>query len=566
MTLSILPSARYAELSSAPEGVGADLSQGGRVVAPRGWWRRLRVVLRTIEDGTGATFSLVEPSADASGDAPIESPIDASSIHAVESLMRFEVDASMGDEGYSLTVGGGVVSIVAGTSAGAAYALQSLRQLLPAESFRAAASADVEFTVPAVSIVDSPALAWRGVMIDVSRHFLGKTWLLRVVDLMAIHKLNVLHLHLTDDQGWRLEIDAFPRLTEVGAYRRETLVGYRFSEDFDGRPHGGYLSKADAREIVQYADDRGITVIPEIDMPGHLLAAVASYPEWGVTGVQTEVLTRWGRSHNVLNLEESTVQAMFTVLDEVMKLFPSEYIHIGGDESPRTEWIESPRIQELIRERGLADEDALQRWFTARLADHLRSRGRRLLGWDEILGGGLPTDVTVMAWRDEVFAKEAMEFGHDVVVATQQQLYFDFKQSDDPSEPLGPRVFSFYMTDLREVYNYAWLSDADPELVARHVKGAQVQLWTEFVPTTEHAEYLLFPRTCAFAERAWSGAPDDFETFLERLTPHLLRLDAMGVGYRPLAGPTQGQSGAWFGIAADAPPRLMLSSNDSADN
>jgi hexosaminidase len=547
MTLSILPSPRSARQLSADEGIGADLSAGGRVIAPRGWWTRLRVVLRAIEDGTGATYFLV----DSAGD------------HAGEPLMRFEMDDSLGNEGYSLTVGDGIVSVLAATSIGAAYALQSLRQLLPPEAFRAAVAADVSFTVPAVSILDSPALAWRGVMIDVSRHFLGKTWLLRVVDLMALHKLNVLHLHLTDDQGWRLEIDAFPRLTEVGAYRRETLVGYRFSENFDGRPHGGFLSKTDAREIVQYADDRGITVVPEIDMPGHLLAAVASYPEWGVTGVQTEVLTRWGRSHNVLNLEESTVQAMLAVLDEVMEIFPSEYIHIGGDESPRTEWLESARVQELIRERGLADEDALQRWFTARLADHLRSRGRRLLGWDEILGGDLPSDVTVMAWRDETFAREAMELGHDVVIATQQHLYFDFTQSNDGREPLGPRVFSFYMTDLREVYNYAWLKDFDPKLVARHLKGAQVQLWTEFVPTTEHAEYLLFPRTCAFAERAWSGAPDSFETFLERLEPHLRRLDALGVGYRPLAGPAQGQAGAWFGIHADAPPRLMLSSNDS---
>jgi hexosaminidase len=552
MTLSLLPSARTTHDFCADKGQGADLSMDGVVVAPQGWWRRLRVVLRAIEDGTGANYSLVDSAAASVADG------------TAEPVMRFEMDDAFGSEGYSLTVADGVVVVRAGTSAGAAYAVQTLRQLLPAEAFRAAASADMDFTVPTVTIVDSPALAWRGVMVDVSRHFLGKTWLLRIVDLMALHKLNVLHLHLTDDQGWRLEIDAFPRLTEVGAYRRETLVGYRFSETFDGRPHGGFLTKADAREIVQYADDRGVTVIPEIDMPGHLLAAVASYPEWGVTGVQTEVLTRWGRSHNVLNLEEATVQAMFTVLDEVMELFPSEYIHIGGDESPRTEWVESSRVQELIRERGLADEDALQRWFTARLADHLRSRGRRLLGWDEILGGGLPSDVTVMAWRDEEFAEEALALGHDVVIATQQHLYFDFKQSAEPTEPLGPRVFSFYMTDLREVYDYAWLSDADPELVARHLTGAQVQLWTEFVPTTAHAEYLLFPRTCAFAERAWSGAPDDFDTFLTRLVPHLLRLDAMDVGYRPLEGPSQNQAGEWFGVHADVPPRLMLSSNDSA--
>lgn len=542
MKPSVLPSVRH----SAPgDTAGADLGSGGEVRAPRDWWPRLRAPLRALENGTGASLALRETDDGAA-------------------LITVEATPDLGDEGYTLDVEHGAVRIAASTAAGAAYALQTLRQLLPPETFRSVATAGVSGVVGPVSISDSPAIAWRGVMIDVSRHFLGKTWLLRILDLMAIHKLNVLHLHLTDDQGWRLEIDAFPRLTEVGAFRRETLVGYRFSDTYDGRPYGGFLTKADVREIVAYADALGVTVVPEIDMPGHLLAAVASYPEWGVTGVQTEVLTRWGVSHDVLNLEESTVQAMFTILDEVIDLFPSQYIHIGGDECPRTEWQESERIQELIRERGLANEDELQRWFTARLAEHLRNRGRRLLGWDEILGGGLPSDVTVMAWRDEEYAREALELGHDVVIATQQQLYFDFKQSADDAEPLGPRVFSIYLTELRDVYDYAWLADVDPALVAQHVIGAQVQLWTEFVPTTAHAEYMLFPRTCAFAERAWSGAPDDFETFLPRLEHHLLRLDALDVRYRPLAGPTQDQAGSWSGIVAEAPPRIAVSSNDSA--
>lgn len=533
MSPALLPSAR--RTLTAPTGPGADIATGGDVVAPRSWWRRLRPVLRAIEDGTGAVFALAEDGADA--------------------LMTITVDGEQRAEGYTLDVGDGRVRIGAATSTGAAYALQTLRQLLPPETFRRAGRGPA--VVEPIALADAPAVAWRGVMVDVSRHFLGKTWLLRLLDVMALHKLNVLHLHLTDDQGWRLEVDAFPELTRIGAFRRETLSGGRFSETFDGRPHGGFLSKADVREIVAHADDLGITVVPEIDMPGHMLAAVASYPEWGVTGVQTEVLTRWGVSHDVLNLSDATVAAMCTILDEVMELFPAHHVHIGGDECPRSEWIESPRVQELIRERGLADEDALQHWFTGRLAEHVASRGRRLLGWDEVLGGGLPSNVTIMAWRDEDRIHDALALGHDVVVATQQHLYLDFRQSADESEPLGPRVFSYYLTDLQEVYEYAWP-------VADGVIGAQVCLWTEFVPTPAQAEYMLFPRTCAFAERAWSGSPDGFEQFVARLEEHLPRLDALAVGYRPLAGPRQEQASTWSGVVAAAPPRIAVSSNDSA--
>jgi hexosaminidase len=459
-------------------------------------------------------------------------------------------------EGYGLRVGQGSVQVVATTATGALYALQTLRQLLPAQTFRRAGRGPA--VVPPVDVLDAPRHAWRGVMLDVSRHFHGVAWTFDLVDLLALHKLNVLHLHLTDDQGWRLQVDAFPRLTEVGAWRRETLVGYRFSDVFDGRPHGGFFTKDDVRDLVRYAADRGVTVVPEIDVPGHVLAAVAAYPEWGVTGVQTEVLTRWARSHDVLNLEDATVEAVLTILDEVVELFPSRYVHIGGDECPRTQWKASPRVQQLLAERGLPDEDALQHWFTRRLRDHLASRGRTVIGWDEVLAADLPVDAAVMAWRSEDEARAALERGHEVVVATQGALYLDYKQSRDPREPLGPRIFGPYLTELRDTYDYAW---PEHELVL----GAQVCLWTEFADSREKAEYLLFPRTCAFAERVWGGAPDPFEVFLARLEPHLERLAALHIGFRGLDGPHQGQSDTWWGIEAQAPPHVLLSSDDQPD-
>lgn len=548
----LLPAPRWS--GAAPQGPGADLGAGGEVVAPRDWWPSLLTVLRPLEAGTGAVFSLREPGT--GGDAADRALVTVRRVEEVPGLLQACGPSSQLGEGYALRVERGAVEVLATTATGAGHALQTLRQLLPPQVFRRAGRGPA--LAPPVDLLDAPRHAWRGLMLDVSRHFHGVAWTYDLIDLLALHKLNVLHLHLTDDQGWRLQVEAFPRLTEVGAWRRETLVGYRFSDTFDGRPHGGFYTQDDVRDIVRYAGDRGITVVPEIDVPGHVLAAVAAYPEWGVTGVQTEVLTRWARSHDVLDLEDATVEAVKTILDEVVELFPSRYVHIGGDECPRTQWRDSPRVQQLLRERGLPDEDALQHWFTRQLRDHLASRGRVLLGWDEVLAAELPDDAAVMAWRSEDEARAALAGGHDVVVATQGKLYLDYKQSRDPREPLGPRIFGPYLTELRDTYEYAW-----PE--HDRVLGAQVCLWTEFADSREKAEYLLFPRTCAFAERAWNGAPDTFEAFLPRLEHHLERLAAAHVGFRGLDGPHQGQSDTWWGIEAEAPPHVQLSSDDQPD-
>ncbi|MFF5148007.1 beta-N-acetylhexosaminidase [Streptomyces sp. NPDC013157] len=447
-------------------------------------------------------------------------------------------------EAYELTVTSDHITITGGDPAGVFYGVQSLRQLLPAEVFSATA-VERDWTVPAVSVTDGPQLGWRGMMLDAARHFMPKEFILRLIDLLALHKLNVLHLHLTEDQGWRLAIEKYPRLTEVGAWRPETLVGHADRPEdeytFDGTPHGGFYTQDDIREIVAYAAERFITVIPEIDMPGHMLAAITAYPELGNGLRPPQVWTIWGISEQVLNVDDLALDFCRDVLTEVMSLFPSRLIHCGGDECPKEEWRASPAAQARMRSLGLTDEDALQAWFTGQMATFLSDNGRRFIGWDEVLEGGgpanLPKDIVVMSWRGEEAGIEAARGGLDVVMAPCEYLYFDRYQSEDHDrEPLAISGF----VPLSKVYDYrpvpAALAD-EPE-AARHVLGAQCQLWTEYVPTPKHAEYMLFPRLCAFAEAVWrndGNGVDDFADFVtDRLRPHLERLNALGVSHRAL--------------------------------
>jgi hexosaminidase len=459
------------------------------------------------------------------------------------------VDAAKhGPEAYSLTVTTDGIEIIGGDAAGVFYGVQSLRQLLPADAF-SPSRVDRAWEVPAVTVTDRPRFGWRGTMLDVGRHFMPKAFVLKLIDLLALHKLNVLHLHLTEDQGWRLAVEKYPRLTEIGAWRPETLVGHarrpESEHTFDGTPHGGFYTADDVREIVAYAAERFITVVPEIDMPGHMLAAIAAYPELGNGLEPAEVWKRWGISEQVLNVEDSTLDFCRDVLDEVMRLFPSPYIHCGGDECPKTEWRASESAQRRIAELGLTGEgdrtpeDALQAWFTGQMADHLTSQGRRFVGWDEVLEGGgparLPADVVVMSWRSESGGIEAARGGLDVVMAPCQYVYFDYYQSEDQdSEPLAIGGY----IPLAKVYAYRPIPGELDAEAAAHVLGSQAQLWTEYVPTTEHAEYMLFPRLCAFAEAVWRDGSRDIDPYdvfvADRLRPHLDRLDALGVNYRRL--------------------------------
>lgn len=459
--------------------------------------------------------------------------------------IALELDESLPAEGYRLRVTGEGIRVTGGDPAGALHGVQTLRQLLPASTLRRATASTAGgeaavIEVDAVEIEDAPRFGWRGMMLDVARHFMPKHDVLRVIDLLSLHRLNTLHLHLTDDQGWRIHIERYPRLTEVGAWRRETQVGAGPDAGADGRPHGGFYTQDDLREMVAYAAERHITVVPEIESPGHVQAALAAYPELGVTGVAggadapLEVFTRWGIDPNVLNVEESTVEFFTNVLDEVMAIFPSPYIGVGGDECPREQWKADPRTQQLMAERGIADETGLQTWFIRRLDDHLSANGRRLFGWDEILEGELAPGATVASWRGMQGAITAARRGHDVVACPDDLVYLDYRQSDGADEPIPVSI----PLTVDEVYGFEPVPESLTEEEARHVLGGQANVWTEHMDSPRTVDFFMFPRLCAVAEALWTPRDRrDLEDFRRRLDDHLARLDALGVEYRPLDGP-----------------------------
>ncbi|MET9776959.1 beta-N-acetylhexosaminidase [Streptomyces sp. NPDC006367] len=450
-----------------------------------------------------------------------------------EAGIALVLDGGLGAEDYRLTVTPTTVTVEAGGPAGAFYGAQTLRQLLPAPAFRAGGVTRGPWRIPAVTVEDGPRFRWRGTMLDVARHFVPKAELLRFVDLLALHKLNVLHLHLTDDHGWRLEIKRHPRLTERGAWRSRTMIGRGPHHTYDDRPHGGYYTQDDIREIVAYAADRHITVVPEIDIPGHTQAAIAAYPSLGVTGTPVEVATDWGPSPHVLNAEESTLRFFEEVFDEVLGLFPSRYVCVGGDECVKTQWRADPRTQERIRELGLADEHELQAWFINRFDRYLGERGRKLFGWDEILQGGLAEGATVAAWRGSSAAHRATALGHEVVTCPLDRVYLDYRQSSRPDEPVPVGC----VVTLEDVYGFDPVPEGLTDDRARLVIGAQAAVWTEHMDSSRVRDYLVFPRLVAFAETVWASPERDFEDFGARLRGHLERLDALGVEYRPADGP-----------------------------
>jgi hexosaminidase len=458
------------------------------------------------------------------------------------SAIELGVVPARGPEAYRLEVGGSRIRVVGGDAAGVFYGTQTLKQLMPIEIF-GALDRGRRWVVPGVEIEDRPALGWRGSLLDVARHFMPKEFVLRFVDLLALHKLNVLHLHLTDDQGWRIEIRRYPRLTEVGAWRAQTLVG-RPNRDqpelnvYDGVPHGGFYTQDDVREIVDYAARRFVRVMPEIELPGHSRAAIASYPELGDDGRPVEVGSAWGIETGVLNVEAATVDFFEHVFEEVFELFPSEFVHVGGDECPKDEWRASARAQQLMRERGLMNSEELQSWFIRQFDAFFAEHDRRLVGWDEILEGGLAPGAIVMSWRGEEGGVEAAEAGHDVVMTPRWFTYLDYRQSDDDHEPLAqPHVLP-----LERAYAYLPVPAGLSAAAARRVLGSQFAVWTEYISTPRHVEYMAFPRACAFAEVAWSAQRQPYEAFLARLRTHLRRLSALGVAYRPLEGPSRPDS------------------------
>ncbi|MBF6045164.1 family 20 glycosylhydrolase [Streptomyces sp. NRRL B-1677] len=453
-----------------------------------------------------------------------------------------EVARELGPEGYRFCHEGDGIAIDGGSAAGVFRGAQTFRQLLGPEAFRRApVTGEREWAVPITTIEDAPRFAWRGVLLDVARHFLPKDGVLRYLDLLAAHKLNVLHLHLTDDQGWRIEILRHPRLTEVGAWRARTKLGHRASPLWDERPHGGYYTQDDIREIVAYAAERHITVVPEIDVPGHSQAAIAAYPWLGntdVTGTAApEVWDTWGVSPNVLAPSDRTLAFYEDVLTEVLELFPSPFVHIGGDECPKDQWRASPAAQARIRELGLAGEDELQSWFVRHFDRWLAERGRRLIGWDEILEGGLAEGAAVSSWRGYAGGIAAARAGHDVVMCPEQHVYLDHRQAAGTDEP----VPIGYVRTLEDVYRFDPVPPGLGEAGAARVLGAQANLWSEVTENQQRLDYQAFPRLAAFAEAVWSHLPApaerDYPAFERRMTAHYARLDALGVDYRPPGGP-----------------------------
>ncbi|QEO14224.1 beta-N-acetylhexosaminidase [Agromyces intestinalis] len=447
--------------------------------------------------------------------------------------IRLAIDDALPAEGYRLRVDADGVDVIGGGAAGVFSGCQSLLQLFPPAIHRRARVTDAAWRLPAVEIDDAPRFAWRGAMLDVARHFLPVRDVLRFIDLMAAHKLNRLHFHLTDDQGWRIEIPRYPRLTEVGAWRHESQVGAAPGAPGDGRPHGGYYTQDDLREIVAYAAERFVTIVPEIESPGHVQAAIAAYPELGVDRPDVDVWTGWGISEYVLNAEESTVRFFCDVLDDVMDLFPGPYIGIGGDECPRVQWRGSARVQQRMGELGLADEGEVQGWFTGRLAEHLRARGRRAFGWDELLEGEPPHDVVVASWRGSAGITIAARLGYDVVACPDDVAYLDYRQSDGPDEPIPVSV----PVTVVDAFRFDPVPPGLSPEEAAHVLGGQANLWSEYMDSPRTVDFFAFPRLAAIAEALWSGSGGDEADFLRRLDAHLARLDAMGVEYRRADGP-----------------------------
>jgi hexosaminidase len=443
--------------------------------------------------------------------------------------VRTVVD-NLGETEYRIDVTPDGARLTAGSDEALRYAGQTYRQLLDS-----ATPVEGGVAVPAVRIADAPRFGWRGMMLDVARHFMPKEFVLRVIDALALHRLNVLHLHLTDDQGWRVQIDAYPKLTEVGAWRPESMVGKmshgQTEFEYDGTRHGGFYTKDDLREIIAYAAERGITVVPEIDLPGHMQAAIAAYPELGNNpDTNPGVRKYWGISEDVLNVSDETVDFVRTVLREVLEIFPAPYIHLGGDECPANQWRTSEAAQARQSELGLTDASQLQGWFTAQVGSVLAEHGRRLVGWDEMVETDCPKDAVIMAWRGSDRGEIAAKAGHDVVMAPSQSVYFDYYQGDPETEPLAIGNF----TPLEKVYDFEVIPAGLTAEEEARIVGTQCQVWTEYMEGPEQVGYMLLPRLSAFAERAWGSPKTSYDEFLTRLRPHLGRLEALGLNYRAL--------------------------------
>lgn len=434
--------------------------------------------------------------------------------------INFVSDPTFADEAYDLLIDENSVTIK-GNKTGLFYGLQSLLQLMPFEKSN-------NLQLPQLAIHDSPRFSYRGAMLDVGRYFYTVSDVKRLLDLMASYKLNTFHWHLTEDAGWRIEIKKYPLLTEIGAWRRGTQVNHD-PHSFDRLPHGGFYTQEQMKDVVEYAQKRNITVIPEIDMPGHTLSMLAAYPEVSCTGGPFKVLENWGIQKDVLCAgNERTYEMLEDILDELLEIFPSKIIHIGGDEAPKERWKACSRCQEKMKQENLQNEDELQSYFVKRVSNYLASKNRRILGWDEIMEGGLAPNAMVMSWRGEEGGIKAAQMHHEVVMSPNNYMYLDYYQGVPEEEPFN----IWGDVPLDHIYSYEPLSPKIPVENQKYIIGVQGNLWAEYIHSREKLDYMAFPRLLAIAEVGWSNPAKDFQDFSHRLAHNLRRLDRKNVNFR----------------------------------
>ena len=437
------------------------------------------------------------------------------------------LDSSLGDEGYSLISNRNKI-ILTGTPHGLFYGVQTLFQLLPKEIFSKNIVPNISWSIPSVEIKDVPRFKWRGMHLDVGRHMFPVSFIKKYIDYIAMHKLNTFHWHLTDDQGWRIEIKKYPKLTEIGAWRNGTQIAK--TDKSDDKRYGGFYTQDEIKEVVKYAEERFITVVPEIEMPGHSVAALTSYPELSCTGGPFEVRKLWGIDEDIFCAgNEETFTFLENVLTEVLELFPSKFIHIGGDEAPKVRWEKCSKCQTRIKKEGLKDEHELQSYFITRIEKFLNSKGRQIIGWDEILEGGLAPNAAVMSWRGIDGGIKAAKLKHNVVMSPTDYCYFDYYEGQPETEPLAIGGF----LPLEKVYSYEPIPEELNSDEQKYIMGLQANQWTEYIATPELAEYMTLPRLCALSEVAWSPkGKRNYEDFSDRMSIHYGRLYVLGINFR----------------------------------
>ncbi len=433
---------------------------------------------------------------------------------------------TLGNEGYSLDVDKNGIQAKANKEAGIFYAAQTIYQLIPTDKEKDAQLSSV--TVPAVEISDYPRFGWRGLMLDVGRYFYSVDFIKEYIDNIAMHKMNTFHWHLTEDHGWRIEIKQYPKLIEIGAWRDGTQFS-RFQGDINKNPHGGFYTQDQIREVVKYAQERYITIIPEIEMPGHATAALSAYPELSCTGGPFIIPDHWGIQKEIFCAgNEQTFEFLENVLAEVADLFPSPIIHIGGDEAPKDRWKACAKCQKRIKDENLKDEHELQSYFITRIEKFVNSKGKKIIGWDEILEGGLAPNAMVMSWRGEKGGIAAAKLKHEVIMAPNTYAYFDYHQGEHDLEPRG---FGNLLT-LEKVYSYEPRHESFTDEEAGYIKGVQGNVWAEFIHTPEKVQYFAFPRAAALAEIAWSpSSKKDWESFQKRIEDQYKRYELAGMNY-----------------------------------